>query len=303
MKVRADALALEGPLPGGAKGDDAAVVVEPLGCGTAIFPPGMFEQEHGGLRGTIAARGIGVARKDYSRLPVPVYLVRHPTVGPVLIDTGLHASIASDPRDNMGRVLARYHELEQGQDAAAQLRGKGLSPKDIQVVVMTHLHADHASAISAFPEATFIVSAPEWKEATESPSILKGYVKRHYDFAFDFCTVDFGAGFIDSYGPFGRTYDVFGDGTIRLVFTPGHTVGHCSVVCRLPRRDFVVAGDAAYNWRQIEGGPEPFQLADRHNWRRSLRELNAYRAAYPYALIVPGHDPEFFPKLDERYEE
>ena len=75
------------------------------------------------------------------------------------------------------------------------------------------------------------------------------------------------------------------------------------MICRLPRRDFVALGDAAYSWRQIEGGPEPYQVEDRHNWRRSIRELNAYREAYPYALIVPGHDPEFWPKLDARYEE
>ena len=44
-------------------------------------------------------------------------------------------------------------------------------------------------------------------------------------------------------------------------------------------------------------------MADLHNWRRSLRELNAYREAFPYALVVPGHDPEFWPKLESRYEE
>ena len=44
-------------------------------------------------------------------------------------------------------------------------------------------------------------------------------------------------------------------------------------------------------------------MADEHNWRRSLRELQAYRRAYPYALMVPGHDPEFWEKLEPRYEE
>ncbi len=296
-------MALDGPLPGGAQADGASVVVEPMNCGTAVFPPGLFEMQHGGIRGMLAARGVGVSREDYARLPCPVYLVEHPTVGAVLIDTGLHPSVASDPRDNFGRILARYHVLERGQDAASQLRDRGLSPKDVKVVVMTHLHGDHASAIASFPDATFVVSKPEWVEATESPSVLKGYVKGHYDHAFDFQTVDFESDFISSYGPFGRTFDVFGDGTVRLVYTPGHTDGHCSVICRLPRRDFVALGDAAYTWKQIEGGPEPWQVEDRHNWRRSIRELNAYRAAYPYALVVPGHDPEFWPKLDARYEE
>jgi glyoxylase-like metal-dependent hydrolase (beta-lactamase superfamily II) len=90
---------------------------------------------------------------------------------------------------------------------------------------------------------------------------------------------------------------------VRLAFTPGHSAGHLSVILRLPRRDFVVVGDAAYDWRQFQGETEPLMMEDEHNWRRSLRELQQYRQAYPYALIVPGHDPGFFAKLDRRYEE
>ena len=63
-----------------------------------------------------------------------------------------------------------------------------------------------------------------------------------------------------------------------------------------------VVGDVAYYWRQLKGGPEPYYVADRHNWRRSVKEMNAFRQAYPYSLIVPGHDPEFWPKLEKRYE-
>ncbi|MDP9189133.1 MAG: N-acyl homoserine lactonase family protein [Actinomycetota bacterium] len=302
MKVRADAIELEGPLPGGAA-QGASVVVEPMLAGIATQPPGYFERQPGRLRGPLRALGVGVSKDDYTRLPVPSFLVRHPTVGPILIDTGLHPSVATDPRQNLGRLLGSLFELEQGSDVPSRLRSKGLSPKDVRVVILTHLHVDHASAISEFPDATFVLSAPEWKVATESPSLLRGYRTSHYDFAFDYCTVDFDADFIGSYGAFGRTFDVFGDGSVRLVFTPGHTLGHCSVILSLPRRDFVVAADVAYYWRQIEGGPEPYQVPDRHSWRRSLRELNAFRAAYPYALVVPGHDPEFWPKLEARYEE
>lgn len=303
MKVRAEAIELTGPLPGGAVGEEASVVVEPMRAGTAVQPPGLFEREPGRLRAHLRALGIGVPREDYLRLPVPAFLVRHPTAGPILIDTGLHPSVASDPRQNLGRVLGSLFELEPGADVPSQLRERGLSPREIGVVVLTHLHADHASAISEFPEATFVLSAAEWRAASESPSLRRGYRKQLYDHAVDYRTVDFDGELIDSYGPFARSFDLFGDGTLRLVFTPGHSAGHCSVVCGLPRRDFVALGDAAYFWRQIEGGPEPYLMADRHNWRRSLRELNAYREAFPYAIIVPSHDPEFFAKLEPRYEE
>jgi glyoxylase-like metal-dependent hydrolase (beta-lactamase superfamily II) len=302
VKVRAEPLALTEPLPGGRA--DATVVVEPIEAGRARFPPEYFECEaRGPLRG-LKALGVRVPKDEWADVPVPAFLVRHPEVGAILIDTGLHPSVASDPRHNMGRRAAGYFDLEAGRDVPAQLREKGLDAGEIAVVVLTHLHLDHASAISEFGESTFVVSSREWEAAT-SPRIplLAGYRPAHYDHAFDWCTVDFEADLISSYGPFGRTFDLFGDGSVRLAFTPGHTLGHQSVILRLPRRDFVVGGDVAFTWRQLQGGPEPYRPADRHSWRRSLKELQAYHRAYPYAVILPGHDQALWEKLEDRYAE
>ena len=301
MGVRADAIPLEGPLEGGSEG--SSVIVEPLEAGRARFTKAFFEYE-GGRFGGPKAMGFRARDEDYMDVPVPSYLVRHPTAGPMLIDTGLHPSVARDPSHNMGRRAAGWFSLEAGSDVTSQLRERGLGPGDIEVVVLTHLHLDHASAISEFPESTFVVSEAEWEHATNLRfPMLEGYRPAHYDHAVDYRTVDFGADYVDSYGPFGRTVDLFGDGTVRLAFTPGHTPGHMSVLLRLPRRDFVVLSDVAYTWRQFDGGPEPWRPADRHNWRRSLHEAQAYRRAYPYALVVPGHDQEFWDKLEPRYEE
>ena len=294
MSIRAEAIPLEGPLPGGV--DGTSVTVEPIEAGRAKFPAQFFEFE-GGL-----SNRLSLLRGNDMNVPVPVYLVRHPAAGHILIDTGLHPSIANDPKDNMGRFMARFFELEQGQDLISKLRAKGLGPGDIHVVVLTHLHTDHASGISNFPDATFVVSEAEWDYAQKAKQ-RKGYLAKHYDHAFDYCSVDFDADYVDSYGPFGRTFDLFGDGSVRLIYTPGHSAGHMSVALRLPRRDFVVGADIAYTWRQLTGGPEPFQVHDRHNFRRSLKEMQAYRQQYPYAIVVPGHDQAFFDQLDAKYEE
>jgi glyoxylase-like metal-dependent hydrolase (beta-lactamase superfamily II) len=250
------------------------------------------------------AVGIGSSPESWESRPVPVYLVRHPSLGNVLIDTGLHPSVARNPRDNLGRFSGRHYRVEEGRDLVSQLRERGLAPSDIAFVVLTHLHEDHASGIEAFPDAQFVLSATEWEGATTGRlPLLRGYHPSHYDFAFEYYTVDFDADFIESYGPFGRSFDLFGDGSVRLAYTPGHSAGHTSVILKLPRRDFVVIGDAAYDWKQFEGRAEPAMMADEHNFRRSLRELQAYRRTYPYALMVPGHDPEFWEKLEPRYEE
>jgi glyoxylase-like metal-dependent hydrolase (beta-lactamase superfamily II) len=301
VSVKAEAIPLDGPLPGGV--EDASVIVEPIEAGRVHLPPAAIERESGPLA-RFRALGWRVPRSTWLDLPIPAFLVRHPGIGPVLIDTGLHPSVSSDPRDNLGRVPARIYHLAEGRDVPGQLRARGVSPGEVGLVILTHLHMDHASAISEFPEATFVVSEEEWLAATtiRRPA-FHHYRRAHFDFGFEFVSVDFDSDQIDSYGPFGRSFDLLGDGSIRLVYTPGHSAGHMSVILRLPRRDFVVVGDAAYTWHQFETEHPPFILADEHNWRRSLHELQQYREAYPYALVVPGHDPEFFAKLDPRYEE
>ena len=133
---------------------------------------------------------------------MPVFLIRHPSAGAILVDTGLHPSIATDGEQNFGRALTRFMKpaVEADGDAPAQLRKRGLDPGELPIVVMTHLHADHASAISEFPNSTFVVSEVEWDEATEGRRPPQnGYRRLHYDFAFDYRTVDFDRGGIDSY--------------------------------------------------------------------------------------------------------
>jgi N-acyl homoserine lactone hydrolase len=302
VAVKATAIPLEEPLAGGAEG--ASLVIEPLKGGEALWPSSFFDAPSRGLIARLRGLGFRSKPESWETRPVPAYLARHPGVGPILIDTGLHPSVVRNPRDNLSRFSSRHYRVEEGKDIVSQLRQRGVPPADVAVVVLTHLHEDHASAIEAFPGALFVVSATEWEAATtlRFPR-LHGYRRSHFDFAFDYNTIDFDGELIESYGPFGRTFDLFGDGSVRLAYTPGHTAGHTSVILRLPRRDFVVIGDAAYDWRQFNGQAEPTLWADEHNWRRSLRELQAYRRSYPYALMVPGHDREFWKKLELRYEE
>jgi N-acyl homoserine lactone hydrolase len=302
VSVKAEAIPLEEPLAGGVEG--ASVVVEPLAAGEALWPESFYAGSGRGPLARLRALGVGSSPDSWVVVPVPAYLVHHPGIGPILVDTGLHASVATNPRDNLGRFSSRHYRLEEGGDVVSQLRQRGIAPADVAVVVLTHLHEDHASAVSAFPESIFVLSSQEWETATTgSMPLLHGYRRSHYDYAFDFNAIDFDGELIESYGPFGRTFDLFADGSVRLAFTPGHSAGHLSVILRLPRRDFVVVGDAAYNWKQFEGETEPLRTEDEHNWLRSLHELKQYREAYPYALLVPGHDPEFFAKLDARYAE
>jgi len=302
MKLHAQPKPLTGPLRGGAEG--AIVSVEPLHGGELQAPSAFFERAGGRIE-SLRMLGLGAPRSAWWWVPCPAFLIRHPSAGNLVVDTGFHPSVSARPSENLGRLTASFGHprLEPGGDVPARLRARGVDPKSIPVVVMTHLHFDHTSAISEFPGSTFIVSEPEWVAATtDRRPFLRGYRPAHFDFAFDYRTVGYGGELISSYAGFGRTFDLFGDGSIRLAFTPGHSAGHQCVIARLRDRDFVIAGDLVYNLRQLDDAPEPPRPVDRHNWRRSKRELRLYRTQFPQAVIVPSHDQELWPTLDERYE-
>jgi N-acyl homoserine lactone hydrolase len=300
VRVRAETRRLTAPLAGGREG--ATVAVEPVKVGEFQVPPRFLAGA--GRFATLRMLGVGTPRSRWQTVPVPAFVVHHPSVGAFVVDTGLHPSVAARPAENLGRVVTAYGrpQLEPGEDLPAQLRSRGIDPKRIDLVVMTHMHFDHTSAMSEFPGATFVVSEDEWVAAsTDRRPLLRGYRPSHYDFAFDYRTLSYDSERVSSYAAFGRTFDLFGDGSVRLASTPGHTAGHQSVICRLADRDLVIAGDAIYTFAQLEGGEEPPRPVDRHNWRRSLRELQLFARNYPQAVIVPGHDPQLFDRLQARY--
>jgi len=300
MTTAAEPRPAELPLPGGREG--AAVRLHPLLTGRALAPRAVLLREPRRLAWR-RALGIGLKRDDWVPFPVQAFLVEHPGAGPVLIDTGLHPSVAVDARESFGRVtLLRFKELEMKSEQAvsAQLRERAIEPAHVQVVVMTHLHVDHASAISEFPEATFVASRAEW-EAAISQGRLHGYVTRQFDHAFDYRLLDFEGTDAESFSGFARSFDLFGDGSVRAVYTPGHTLGHLSVVVRTTRGEVLVAGDAIYLRRTLDDGHLPFRTEDDHVFRRSLREIRQYAKETPDALIVPGRDWDEWSGLDAVY--
>ena len=302
MTTAAEPRPAELPLPGGK--ERATVRLHPLLAGRALAPAAALLRESGRLAWR-RALGLGVGKDAWMPIPIQAFLVEHAGAGLVLIDTGLHPSVAVKPRENFGRVtLLAFRDLQMdaGQALPAQLRERGLDPSAVRAVVMTHLHVDHASGISEFPGATFLVSRAEWDAAADQGP-THGYVRRQFDHAFDYRLLDFEAtaSSVMSFSGFARSFDVFGDGSLRVVYTPGHTLGHMSVVLRTARGEVLVAGDAMYLRRTLADTHLPYRTEDEHLFRRSLREIRRYADETPGALIIPGHDWEAWQELDAVY--
>jgi N-acyl homoserine lactone hydrolase len=293
-----EATPLRLPLDGGREG--ATVVVHPLVCAQMSSPPEWMAMRRGRLATVLSALG---SRRDWIDVPIPAFLVEHPGAGRFLVDTGFHPSVAIDPKQNLGPVFGRLYDIDMRPEQAipAQLRALGIDPHEIRLVVMTHLHLDHASAISEFTNAVFVLGQGEWQAVQGPRPTLHGYVRRQMAHAVDYREVVYDDRSVDSYSTFARSVDLFGDGSVRLVHTPGHSMGHQSLVLRLADREALVAGDAIYFLRTLDNERRGLAMADEHLWRRSLREIQLYRREHPDALIIPGHDHEAWQGLDKSY--
>ena len=176
-------------------------------------------------------------------VPVPFYLIRHPQ-GDVVVDGGNPLAVARDPRAHWGRLaeLFEVHMTEE-QHCAAQLRGLGIAPESVGHVVQTHLHIDHTGALGHFPGAEIVVHASELDSArTLEPPHAHGYVRE-----------DFEQPGLD-WLPVQGELDLFGDGAVRLLQTPGHSAGHVSLLLHLERTGPVLlTADAVDNRAQWEG--------------------------------------------------
>ena len=298
-----EAAPAELPLAGGAA--DATLRLQPLLSAVMRGPRAWFERADGPAA-ALKALGLGTPAQEMIDVPIVAFLLEHPSAGLVLVDTGFHSSIAegrSHARSHnlgaVGRLMARGMRMDPGQAVAAQLRARGVDPADVGLIVMTHLHFDHASALCDFPAATVLVSRPEWEAAHARYPFLHGYVPAQLDPRPRYRTFEFAP--VSAVGRFERALDLFGDGSLTLVFTPGHTLGHVSLIVRLSDRPALLTGDAAYTLATIRHGARPWRSEDPHAFERSIGQLAAWDREHPDALVIPGHDMEAWEDLDERY--
>jgi len=275
-----------------------SVAVHPLLTAELLVPPTFAARPEGRFP---VARAVMAGRDDWIHVPVGAFLIEHPGAGTILVDTGLPSTVVTDPSATLGTRFAlavRDARMEPEQAVGGQLRARGLEPSAVRVVIMTHLHFDHAGAVAEVPGATYVVDRREWN-AAGAGRFTRGYRRQLVDHAFDWRTIDFDAEDIDAFASFGRAVDLFGDGSLRLVSTPGHSPGHLSVIARLHDRELVLAGDAAPSRANIETGRCGLFLTDEHLYRRSLRELHRYLEVTPDAMVICSHDAELWPHLED----
>jgi N-acyl homoserine lactone hydrolase len=219
-------------------------------------------------------------------VPVPFYLIRHPE-GDVIVDGGNPLAVARDARAHWGKLADLFVvQMSEEQHCVAQLRTHGFAPESVGTVVQTHLHIDHTGALGHFPEAEIVVHASELESARGERPHARGYVPTDFE----------QPGL--RWRTFTGEHDLFGDGSVRLLPTPGHSAGHVSLLLSLARTGPVLlSADAVDNRAQWEGRQPPRALhraEDAERSRERLREL----AHELDPLLIFGHDPENWSQLE-----
>lgn len=223
-------------------------------------------------------------------IPIPWFLLLHPR-GHVVIDGGLAVEGLADPRGYWGDAIDAYCPIMTEDDGCqAQVSQLGLDAEDVRFVVLSHLHSDHTGAIGRFPRATHIVQRQEYEYAFAPDWFSAGaYVRKDFDrpaLKWQFLE-----------GDATDDYDLFGDGVLRMIFTPGHSVGHQSCLVTLPKSGpFLLTVDAAYTLDHWHERALPGFMTSAVDAVRSVKKLRAI-AIETGAIIVPGHDAKEWAEL------
>ena len=234
------------------------VTVRPLTCGWL----------------TTDAGGMVQGQSGPMRMPVGAFLVEHPK-GSLVFDTGMHPELRTS-KDRLRRVGPLF-ELDMEGDALVdeQLRSLDTDPDSVALAVVSHLHFDHGGGLCRLPNARLLVQAAEWEAARDERQIEFG--------TYEPTDFDLGHDRLELHGE----HDVFGDGSVRILPTPGHTPGHQSL---LIEGRLLLVGDACYCRAALDGDALPYYSPDPDRQRATFGWLREQEAAG--VELAFSHDPD-----------
>jgi glyoxylase-like metal-dependent hydrolase (beta-lactamase superfamily II) len=209
--------------------------------------------------------------------PCPVFLIEH-SRGLVLFDTGVAPEAWDDPQAVYGDLLDVCRlELPPDNRLDRQLANHGFRPDDVTHVVVSHGHWDHTGGMHLFPHAQMYMSIEDirysfWPDPPYGAFFRNG--------------ADLERTRLFRWNPLSWDLDLFGDGSIQILRTPGHTDGELSILVKLPTRNFLLTADAVHVRSQIEQvSPCPVDMNAAASLR-SIHRITQLAAAHEAAIWV-----------------
>jgi glyoxylase-like metal-dependent hydrolase (beta-lactamase superfamily II) len=183
----------------------------------------------------------------YLEMVTPTFLIEHPK-GLVLFDTGYSWKMAEDFDAYMEemsklKLIVDHRPFTRDLVVDEQLKRHGYDPAKVGYVVVSHGHYDHAGAVGLFPDAQIFAIAGEMRYAAWPDA-------RHVRLGFK--STDIAATRGLNWTEPDADHDLFGDGSVVILKTPGHTPGECSLRVRLKNETVMLTGDTLHLRAQIK---------------------------------------------------
>jgi glyoxylase-like metal-dependent hydrolase (beta-lactamase superfamily II) len=169
-----------------------------------------------------------------------------------------------------------------------QLAQLNIKPEQVKYVGISHFHGDHTGQLPTLPGATLLIGQKEWEGITSNPPMGGANVAafKHW--------MPGGGGKVE---PQAADKDVFGDGTVMILRTPGHTPGHQTLLVRTKGSGaFLLIGDAAHFHENYDSNGVPGFNFDRAQTIASLERIKGV-AKNLKATVIIQHDPRDINKL------
>jgi N-acyl homoserine lactone hydrolase len=196
------------------------------------------------------------------------YLIHH-SQGWLLWDTGIADAIAAMP-DGQAPADPGATHWRRPKTLASQLDLLGVKPADIKFVAISHTHGDHIGNIEMFPQVMLLVQKAEYE--WPGPSGASRFKPEHPVTKLE------------------GDYDLFGDGSVTIISTPGHTPGHQSLLVKLPKTGaLVLSGDAVHFKSNWENRGVPVNNTDKEQTLASMQRI-ADLLAKEKAQLWINHD-------------
>lgn len=243
----------------------------------------------------LAWTGMFRAKKHQVKLPVSVYLIEHPK-GLVLIDTGWHTD---NRKHQIKNLLFQYPvnkaELPEGEAVHEQLIKLGYKSSDIDYILMSHMHCDHADGLRLVKDAKKILLS---EQEHESITRDKLHYLSHEWKGIKLETFKFSESEI---GPKKKSFDLFGDGTIIMVWVPGHSKGLASTIIRNKNSDryVLLASDVGYAAKSWQEDILPGVLIDKNDAQQSLNWIKMMANNSNCIEAIANHDVNVKPHVIE----
>lgn len=235
-------------------------------------------------------------------VPALAYRVTHPREGTILLDSGVGEAEADGSCD-FG-VSPFFHlpcRSAPGIDAASQLASEAIAPSALRFVLVSHLHGDHVGGLAALARRgplTVALSPAEWAAGESRTRLLAGYIARQLRARFDVALLAMDRA-IDM-PLLGRSLDLFGDGSLWVVDTAGHTRGEISVLLNAQSGPLLLTFDAAHLAANVLHRVRPGFAVDDERATSAVERIAAFARAYPEVRVIFGHEPTQWMGLPRR---